>query len=160
MYALNCKALEQEPDMKFAARTALVALALALTAGAAAAGEVRVTLTGVKAKPGQILATLQTEGQFMKGEGAYSALAPAPAADGSVTLVFPNVAPGAYAFSAMHDENGDYQMQREENGYPKEGWAMSKGAALRGPPTFAAVKIDVGATALTLTEPMIYPGVR
>ena len=139
---------------------AATAFALAAFTAAASAGEVRVTLTGVKAKPGVILATLQTETQFMKREGAYSALTQPPAADGSVTIVFENVAPGAYAFSAMHDENGDYLMQREDDGRPKEGWAMSKGSALRAPPTFAAVKIDVGASNLTLTEPMIYPAAR
>jgi uncharacterized protein (DUF2141 family) len=138
-------------------RSALAALAFVAGTGAAAAGDVRVTLTGVKAKPGQILATLQTEAQFMKPEGAYTALAKPPAADGSVTIVFANVAPGAYAFSAMHDENGDYQLQREENGMPKEGWAMSKGATLTTVPTFAVVKINVPAAGLTLTEPMFYP---
>lgn len=143
--------------MKFARLSALTALALFALTAAAAAGEVRVTLTGVKAKPGAILATLQTEGQFMKGQGAYSAMAQAPAADGSVTIVFQNVAPGAYAFSAMHDENGDYQMQREDNGMPKEGWAMSKGATLRATPTFAGVKFDVAEANVALTEPMIYP---
>lgn len=144
--------------MKVTRIPALAAVAFMALAGAAQAGEVRVTLTGVKAKPGAILATLQTEAQFMKGQGAYSAIAQPPAADGSVTLVFQDVAPGAYAFSAMHDENGDYQMQREENGMPKEGWAMSKSAGLTAPPTFATVKIDVPAAGMTLTEPMIYPG--
>ena len=146
--------------MKFAPIAALAALALTAFTSAASAGEVRVTLTGVKAKPGTILATLQTEGQFMKGQGAYSTLAPAPAADGSITLVFADVAPGAYAFSAMHDENGDYQMQRETDGAPKEGWAMSKGASLTTVPTFAVVKVDVPAAGLTLTEPMFYPVAR
>ncbi len=146
--------------MKFAPLAALTALALTAFTTAAFAGEVRVTLTGVKAKPGTILATLQTEGQFMKGQGAYSALAPAPAADGSVTIVFQNVAPGPYAFSAMHDENGDYQMQREADGQPKEGWAMSKGASLTAVPTFAGVKVDVPDAGLTLTEPMFYPAAR
>lgn len=144
--------------MKFAPLAALAALAL--TAGAASAAEVRVTLTGVKARPGAILATLQTEEQFMKGQGAYSTMMPAPAADGSVTIVFPDVAPGAYAFSAMHDENGDYQMQREETGRPKEGWAMHNGASLRAAPTFAGVKVEVDASGLTLSEPMIYPAAR
>jgi uncharacterized protein (DUF2141 family) len=146
--------------MKFAPLAAIAALALTAFTGAAFAGEVRVTLTGVKAKPGTILATLQTESQFMKPQGTYSTMSPAPAADGSVTIVFPDVAPGAYAFSAMHDENGDYQMQREENGTPKEGWAMSKGASLTAVPTFATVKIDVPAAGMTLTEPMFYPGAR
>lgn len=144
--------------MKFASLFATAALAATLFAAPAFAGEVRVTLTGVKAKPGsQILATLQTEDQFMKAQGAYGAIVQPPAADGSVVVVFPNVAPGAYAFSAMHDENGDRQMQREENGRPKEGWAMSNGASLRAVPTFAGVKIDVGAANLALTEPMFYP---
>lgn len=144
--------------MKFAPLAMTAALALAALTAPAMAGEVRVTLTGVKAKPGsQILASLQTEDQFMKPMGAYGVIAPAPAADGSVVIVFENVTPGAYAFSAMHDENGDRQMQREENGRPKEGWAMSKGASLRAVPTFALVKFDVGAADLALTEPMIYP---
>lgn len=147
--------------MTFARRAAKIAItgavAFAAFTASALAGEVRVTLSGVKAKPGAILATLQTEDQFMKGQGAYSAMAPAPAADGSVTIVFPDVAPGVYAFSAMHDENGDYQMEREENGRPKEGWAMHNGATLRAAPTFAGVKVDVGASGLTLSEPMVYP---
>jgi len=147
--------------MKVAPFALIVALAV-LTAPAltteAMAGEVRVTLTGVNAKPGsEILATLQTEDQFMKPMGAYGAIVPPPAADGSVVVVFPDVAPGAYAFSAMHDENGDRQMQREDNGRPKEGWAMSNGASLRAVPTFAGVKIDVGSANVALTEPMIYP---
>jgi len=148
--------------MKFAPIAAIAALALTAFTGAAFAGEVRVTLTGVKAKSGTILATLQTEAQFMKSRGAYNMMAPAPAADGSLTIVFPDVAPGAYAFSAMHDENGDYQMQREESGMPTEGWAMSKGAALTtaAPPTFAVVKVDVPAAGVTLTEPMFYPAAR
>lgn len=146
--------------MTLARLSALTAIAFTALAGAAFAGEVRVTLTGVKAKPGAILGTLQTEEQFMKSQGAYAAMAQPPAADGSVTLVFQNVAPGAYAFAAMHDENGDYQMQREADGQPKEGWAMSKSAGLTAPPTFATVKVDVPATGLTLTEPMIYPTPR
>lgn len=144
--------------MKFAPFAMTAALALAALTAPAMAGEVRVTLTGVKAKPGsQILASLQTEDQFMQPQGKYGVIVPPPAADGSVVVVFPDVAPGAYAFSAMHDENGDYQMQREDNGRPKEGWAMSNGANLRARPTFASVKIDVGAANLALTEPMFYP---
>lgn len=144
--------------MKFAPLAVTAALALAALSTPAFAGDVRVTLTGVKAKPGsQILATLQTEDEFMQPRGKYGVVVPPPAADGSVVVTFPNVAPGAYAFSVLHDENGDYQMAREENGRPKEGWAMSHGASLRARPTFAGVKIDVPAAGLTITEPMFYP---
>jgi uncharacterized protein (DUF2141 family) len=73
-------------------------------------------------------------------------------------VVFPDVAAGAYAFAALHDENGDRRMQRGGNGRPKEGWAISKSATLRARPRFADVMIQVPAGGLTLTEPMIYPG--
>ncbi|MEJ0059936.1 MAG: DUF2141 domain-containing protein [Terricaulis sp.] len=128
-----------------------------LFAGAADAGEVRVTLTGVEARGGQILAALQTEGQFLQGQGAYNQVAPSPAQPGAVVLVFPNVAPGEYALTAMHDEDGNYQMKMLESGMPAEGWAMSHGGALTGPPSFAVNKITVTDAPLSLREQIYYP---
>jgi uncharacterized protein (DUF2141 family) len=133
------------------------ALAAWLMAQAAHAGEVRVTLTGVEARGGQILAQLQTEGQFLGAEAAHRAGQPAPSQPGSVTFVFPDVAPGVYAFTAMHDANGDYKMQTLPSGMPAEGWAMSNGRALQGPATFAVVRFEVGAAPVTITEPIVYP---
>ena len=137
------------------------ALGVLLSAAAQAeAQEVRVTVTGVEARGGQILASLQTEDQFMQPRGAYGIQQTAPAADGAVTLTFSNVAPGAYALSVLHDANGDYQMQRQANGRPLEGWAMSHGeavAALHAAPSFAVASFDVAAAPVSLTEPMIYP---
>jgi uncharacterized protein (DUF2141 family) len=128
----------------------------ALFAGQAEAGEVRVTLTGVESRGGQLLVTLQTEGQFMQGQGAYNQVAAVPSQKGDVALVFADVAPGEYALAVMHDEDGDYQMKRAESGMPLEGWAMSNGSTLRGPPDFATVKFTVTEAPLTLTEPVIY----
>lgn len=144
--------------MKSLMAAVLAAVVLA-AAPRAFAEDVTVTLTGVEARGGQILAALQTEAQFMQPVGAYGAHAAAPAANGDVTLTFTGVAPGAYALVVMHDENSDQQMQREPNGRPLEGWAMSNGAivnTLRAAPTFAQVKVDVGSAPVTLTEPMFY----
>lgn len=139
-------------------KTFAIVLAVGLLSAAPAfAEDVTVTLTGVEARGGQILASLQTEGEFMQHRGAYGVVTPAPAADGAVTVVFRDVAPGAYALSAMHDENGDYEMQMSENGRPSEGWAMSNAASLRARPTFDAVRFEVGAAPVALSEPMIYP---
>jgi uncharacterized protein (DUF2141 family) len=143
--------------MKMWIGAAACAVVLAGVASPAAAEDVRVTLTGVEARGGAILATLQTEADFMQPRGSYNLVIPAPSAAGDVVIVFEDVAPGAYAFSAMHDENGDYQMQREESGRPLEGWAMHNGASLRARPTFEAVKLDIGAEGAALTEVMIYP---
>src|SRR5689334_11174552 len=87
--------------------------------------DVRVTITGVEARGGRILASLQTEGDFMQPRASYSAQQQAPSANGDVTFVFSGVAPGDYALSVLHDANSDYQMQRDANGRPLEGWAMS-----------------------------------
>ena len=143
--------------MKTILMTCVSVACLGLIPASAFAEDVRVTLTGVEARGGQILASLQTEEEFMQPRGAYGAVLPAPAANGDVVIVFENVAPGVYAFSAMHDANGDYEMQRQENGRPLEGWAMHNGASLRARPTFEQVKIEVGAEGAVLTEAMIYP---
>ncbi|MES1201129.1 MAG: DUF2141 domain-containing protein [Pseudomonadota bacterium] len=127
-------------------------------AGAAEARDVRVTLNGVEARGGSLLAALQTTDQFLKGPGAYNL--GQTATPGTVTLVFPNVAPGDYAFALMHDEDGDSQMKMDANTQmPLEGWALSNGDALRGPPTFDAAKFTVPDTGgdVTLTVNMHYP---
>lgn len=126
-------------------------------ASAAAAQEVRVTLSDVEPRTGKILVSLQTQGEFMQGRGSYSTMADAPAARGTIVVVFNDVAPGDYAMMAMHDENGDFQMRSAPNGMPLEGWAMSNGGALTGAPTFDVLKFSVGGAAVELAEPMFYP---
>jgi uncharacterized protein (DUF2141 family) len=128
-------------------------------AGAAAAQEVRVTVSGAEARGGMSRASLQTESQFMRGEGAYSAVVAAPEAPGEVVLVFENVAPGDYALAVMHDEDGDFEMRRNEAGMPQEGWALSNADALMGPPTFAVNKFSVADAPVSFSETFTYPHV-
>lgn len=132
--------------------------ALALTALAAPAfaqnADVTVTLTGVEARGGQILASLAGPDTFMRGEPEHSARAEVAA--GTVTLTFRNVPAGDWALMVMHDENsnGEFDM----NGYmPAEGYAFSNlSGPLMGMPTFATHKVAVG-TNTTIAAPMIYP---
>ncbi|HRH19411.1 MAG TPA: DUF2141 domain-containing protein [Brevundimonas sp.] len=134
---------------------ALGALSMALVgAGAAQAGDVTVTLTGVQARGGQLLVSLQTREQFMQPTG-LGEIVQNPTA-GTTTVTFRDVPAGDYAVSVLHDQNGDGQMQVSEIGIPTEGWAMSHGAELRGPPTFAQVKVAIPAAGAALTEPMFY----
>ena len=133
----------------------LAAMSVALlSAGAAQAGDVTVNLTGVQARGGQLLVSLQTRDQYQQQAG-FGEIVASPAA-GTVTLVFRDVPAGDYALSVMHDENGDYQMQASDIGIPIEGWAASRGAELRSAPTFDMVKVSVSADGATLTEPMFY----
>lgn len=143
--------------MRKALITLLAALSLAGVATAAEAQTVTITIPNVEARGGVILASLQTEADFMQPRGTANLRVNAPANGGPVTLTFENVPAGNYAFSAFHDANSDYQMQREANGYPQEGWAMKNGAALRAEPTFGQVSFAVGNAPVAFSEPMIYP---
>jgi uncharacterized protein (DUF2141 family) len=140
--------------MKAVAISLAATVAALLTAGAAQAGDVTVTLTGVQARGGQVLVALQSRDQFMQA-GGFSHRIEAPAA-GTVTITFSDVPAGDYALSAFHDENADSQMQSSAIGIPVEGWAMSNGDALMGPPTFDLVRVSIPADGGAITEAMHY----
>ena len=109
----------------------------------------------IQARGGVILATLQTEAQFMQSAGTYGERITDPAS-GAVRVTFRNVAPGDYALMVLHDEDGDGQMKM--NGYmPAEGWAMVNGDTLRATPTFDQVKFTVAASGADLSVLMSYP---
>lgn len=131
------------------------AAAALLFAGAAVAGEVTVELAGVQARGGTLYASLQTRGDFMKPGVGYNVKAVAPKA-GVLRLTIPNVAPGDYALSVLHDANGDKQMNMSPQFIPLEGWAMSNGDALMGPPTFDLVKVAVAAAPTTVRANLHY----
>ena len=128
-------------------------LLVALAAGAAQAGDVVVELKDVQARKGVILATLQAEGEFMKPTGRGQILEPKA---GVLTVTFKDVPAGEYVFSAIHDEDGDGRMKASPMGIPAEGWAMSKGDTLRGPPVFAQLKVAIPAQGAKLNERMFY----
>lgn len=126
-----------------------------LLGGAAAAGEVTVELAGVQARGGTLYASLRTRGEFMRPGAGYGVKAAAPKA-GVLRLTIPNVAPGEYALSVMHDANDDKRMNMSPQFIPLEGWAMSNGDALMGPPTFDQVKVSVPAAGSTVRAKVHY----
>ena len=133
----------------------LAAAAAFSLAAPAMAEDVTVTLTGVQARGGVILAALQTEAQFMQPAGTYGERITDPAS-GAVRVTFRNVAAGDYARMVLHDEDRDGQMKM--NGYmPAEGWAMINGDSLRATPTFDQVKFTVATSGADLSVPMSYP---
>ena len=55
------------------------------------------------------------------------------------------LAPGRYALSLIHDENGNGRLDTVA-GIPKEGFGFSRNPAIRfGPPRFSAVQFDLAA---------------
>ena len=122
----------------------LAAVAALSVAAPAVADDVTVTLTGVQARGGTLLAALQTRAQFLQPAGAYGEIVRDPRA-GTVRVTFRNVTPGDYSFSALHDADGDGQMKME-GAMPAEGWGMVNGDSLRGAPTWDQVKFTVPAS--------------
>ena len=128
---------------------------LALSAAPALAQDVTVTLTGVEARGGQVLAVLNTQATFMRGAD-YTATASGNAS-GDVTVTFHNVAPGDYALMVMRDANDNGTFDMSPSGMPAEGFAFSnRGRPLMGMPTFNGLKFTVAADGAVMTEPMTY----
>ncbi len=138
--------------------TALLAAGLlALPAASfAQSADVRVTLTGVEARGGHMVATLSTQQTFMVAHGEYTARVQVSEA-GEAYLVFTDVAPGTYALMVMHDANDNGQFDMSPAGMPAEGFAFSSdGAPMMGPPSFDALKFTVASDEVSLTESMTY----
>lgn len=126
------------------------ALTLALAApallGAGASGDVTATVTGLRSSQGQVLACLTARPQaFPDCDKDPDAPALRVPADASVELDFGPVAPGRYAISLFHDENGNGRLDKALM-LPKEGYGFSRDAPVRfGPPRFASAAFTVGA---------------
>jgi hypothetical protein len=96
-----------------------VLLGLLATTSAAKAETVIMTVTGVHSAKGQVYGQLcETQAQFNGRTCPYQAQSPAVAGD--VQIRFTDVQPGAYVFTAFHDEDGDHKPT-----LPLEGFAFS-----------------------------------
>lgn len=118
------------------AMTMLVTL-LAAPAGAA---DLRVVVEGLRSTEGQILVAVCPEASFTTAECPHTARAPAAAGEVVVT----DVPPGSYAVQAIHDENGNGDLDRRFGLLPQEGIGFSRDAPMRrGPPSFGDAAIDL-----------------
>ncbi|MET0981985.1 MAG: DUF2141 domain-containing protein [Telluria sp.] len=125
-------------------------LALALTAGAAHAGDLAIRIDDVKTARGQLMVALYSSADgFLKESVRTSA---APAAAGSTTVVFKDVPAGDYGFALYHDANGNGKMDRNPIGLPVEDYAFSNNATGNmGPPSFDQAKFTLPQAGTTVT---------
>lgn len=84
-------------------------------------------------------------------EGAVEMRVPLSRADAE--CVFPNVSPGVYAVSVMHDENDNGRLDKNLFGVPTEGYGVSNNhtRALR-PPEWDEAKFEVVSSARLVLE--------
>lgn len=132
---------------------AIGALATALFAAPAMAGDVTVSVSGVQPNGGPVMAALQRSGQFAKKQGAYSQIVQ-PTGE-TVQVTFPNVAPGTYAAAVTQDTDGDGTLTIGKTG-PTEPFGFS-GAPQTGAPKFGPASQRVtragGTMTVTLSSP-------
>lgn len=103
--------------------------------------EIRVVIDNVPNDEGKVLISLHKQDTFMRGEGIQTLESTID--DGRVEFTFEGVANGTYAIIALHDTNGNQQMDYAPNGMPKESWGMSGNAMVMGPPSFDLAKFEV-----------------
>ena len=122
--------------------------ALLLTSAAPAAdpaGAIIVEVSGVRAATGMVRVSVCPRDLFL-GNCPWSASAPAH--NGIVTVVVPDVPPGRYAVQAFHDADSDSKLARNWIGIPREGIGFSNDAmAHLTYPRFSVAAFDHGTAA-------------
>ena len=121
---------------------------LTLGNSAAVQQDVVVTVVDLRSAEGTVLACLTPSGGAFPDCGQDSvSQRRIVRANTRVTIVFNDVAPGEYAISLLHDENGNGKVDKALF-MPTEGFGFSRDAKLRlGPPRFSAAAFHVDSDA-------------
>ena len=130
-------------------KLSIIAL-LAISASASAA-TLQVKVDGVSNDKGTVNVYVCDQSNFPKN---CKIAAVVPAHTGSVTADFADVAPGTWAVTVFHDENGNKKFDTNALGIPKEGYGFSNGAKARfSAPTFkeAAITLTEGVNSAAVT---------
>jgi len=113
---------------------------------ASAAGEgVTVQVTGLRNDKGKVgCLAWSSETGFPSDNKQASAGAMVSISGQQARCHFPQLSPGTYAISVMHDENGDGKLNTNMVGIPTEGYGFSNGArGTFGPPDFKAAVVQI-----------------
>lgn len=130
---------------------AVLAAAFCIPPAIVAAGDLTIRVAGLRSADGEVLVALCTPETFTERTCAINGRAPAGR---DVTLR--DVPPGVYAAQAVHDENGDGDLNRGLL-LPLEGVGFSRDAPMRrGPPRFEDAAVRVGPEGGTLDLTMRY----
>lgn len=100
-------------------------MALAL-APVAQARDVFITVSGIASASGSIRCALYGDDDgFPQKDGGVVDTIDLPAVEGLLTCIFRDVAPGRYAVSVVHDENGNGKLDTNFMGFAKEPWGVT-----------------------------------
>jgi uncharacterized protein (DUF2141 family) len=129
-----------------------IALLLLTAAPSVRAGEVFLVLEGLESGDGEVQVDLFAEAHAANfpyaDRGVQSEIRTQATAllERGASIALGDLAPGRYALFAMHDANGNGDLDRNLLGIPTEGYGFSNGATgTIGPPSFDAAAVQVGA---------------
>lgn len=126
-------------------------------AASAPAGRLDIGVDGLRSAKGDILVCLTQNPRFFpdcSGDPARKTLKVAASAAASAHL--DGIAPGDYALSLIHDENGNGKLDTRL-GIPREGVGFSRNPRLAfGPPSFASVRFAIPAGEVRTTVTVKY----
>jgi uncharacterized protein (DUF2141 family) len=125
---------------------------------AAAAGELRITIDGIRSPQGLVLIGLYDsastfvraveaadEPGFLIDPQRFAAVALRANRARKSGVVFTNLQPGRYAVVALHDENGNGHLDKSFLGFPTEPYGFSNDAeGFLGPPSFSDAAMALG----------------
>jgi len=137
----------------------LAALGGAFAGGQASATTLDVRLEGVRSGQGRVTLCLwdapETFPDCRKSRPLRSVTR--AASPGSLTVRFADLAPGTYAVSVLHDENGNGAMDTGWLGIPREGGAASRiTRVIYRAPRYSEASFRLDGD-MQLTLPMFYP---
>ncbi len=129
--------------MKHTIRWLVIAwLSLTIVANA---GELQVTITGIRSTSGSVnIALYHGAENFLEPDAAVGG-ARLKTESSTVDTQFDNLVPGTYAIAVYHDENSNAKLDKNFLGIPKEGYAFSNNArGTVGPPSFKKAAFTIG----------------
>jgi uncharacterized protein (DUF2141 family) len=158
------------PMRQLALRVLATVLPLLFLGLPAWAGDLTVTVAGIRSASGTVMIGLYDSGEGFgvaikhataarlltdKGRLVGAAMRAAP---GARSIIFTQLPPGRYAVIAFHDENDDGRLDESPWGVPTEGYGFSNDAqGFLAAPSFeaAGLNLDAGDSAITIS--LIYP---
>lgn len=111
---------------------------------AGAASSIKVVVVGLHSNNGEVDCALFGSAEGFPGDsGKAIKTMTSKIENGQGVCIFSGVAPGDYAVSVFHDENGNGKLDRNFMGMPKEGVGASNDAAGHfGPPKFTDARFS------------------
>ena len=135
-------ALNTELNNSVKRRLKPVVLPLLLAAPSLQAAELTIEITGIPTVKGAVLVALYDDpGAYDANQRGMSAMVKVTGE--TETVVFKDLAEGDYAVKLFHDENGNYKLDTNMLGLPKEGYGFSNNQARFGPSSFEEARFSV-----------------